>query len=156
MRHVRSSMRGYFCLETSIGERFVARFNAAGGRGALGRRRVGAGELMGGRAPVHLGVMEDEVLEMDKLAGKPERKASVRKMPTGEKTVAQRAFVEELVEADGGVLGGSDRRQERQIEPGGDPVRHGLRMKFPAKTTPWFLRRASRSPATLLGTQTPI
>jgi hypothetical protein len=34
--------------------------------------------------------MEDEVLEMDEFVGKPERKASVGKMPAGEKTVAQR------------------------------------------------------------------
>ena len=38
-------------------------------------------------------------------------------MPAGEKTVAQRAFVEALVEAGGGVLDGDDRRQERLIEP---------------------------------------
>ena len=72
---------------------------------------------MGGRVQVHLGVMEDEVLEMDELAGK------------GEKTVAQRAFVEALVEEGGGVLDGGDRRQERLIEPGGDPVGHGLRIE---------------------------
>ncbi len=86
-------MRGCFCVKTSIRQRSVARLNAAGGRGAPGRRRVGAGELMGGRAQVHLDVMEDEVLEMEELAGKPERKASVGKMPAGEKTVGQRAFL---------------------------------------------------------------
>ena len=42
-------------------------------------------------------------------------------MPAGENPFAQRAFVEALVEAGGGILGG-DRRQERRIEPGGDPV----------------------------------
>jgi hypothetical protein len=50
-------------------------------------------------------------------------------MTAGKKTVAQRAFVEALVEAGNGVLGGGDRRQERQIEPGGDPVDHGLRIE---------------------------
>ena len=129
-------MRGCFCVKTSIRQRSVARFNAAGGRGAPGRRRVGAGELMGGRAQVHLDVMEDEVLEMEELAGKPERKASVGKMPAGEKTVAQRAFVEALVEAGGDVLGGGDRRQERQIEPGGDPVGHGLRIEVLRQNDP--------------------
>ena len=79
---------------------------------------------MGGRAQVHLGVMEDEVLEIDKLAGKPERKASVGKMPAGEKTVAQRAFVAALVEAAGGVLGG------------GEPVGHGLRIEVLRQNDP--------------------
>ncbi len=41
-------------------------FHAAAGRGTPGRRRVGA--LMGGRAQIHLGIMEDEVVEMDALA----------------------------------------------------------------------------------------
>jgi len=57
-------------------------------------------------------------------------------MPAGEKTVAQRAFVEALVEAGGGVLGGGDRRQERQIEPGGDPVGHGLRIEVLRQNDP--------------------
>ena len=79
---------------------------------------------MGGRVQVYLGIMEDEVLDMDELAGK------------GEKTVAQRAFVEALVEEGGGVLGGGDRRQERQIEPGGDPIGHGLRIEVLRQNDP--------------------
>ena len=57
-------------------------------------------------------------------------------MPAGEKTVAQRAFVEALVEEGGGVLGGRDRRQERQIEPGGDPIGHGFRIEVLRQNDP--------------------
>ena len=52
-------------------------------------------------------------------------------MPAGENPFAQRAFVEALVEAGGGILGG-DRRQERRIEPGGDPVGHCRRLSMSA------------------------
>ena len=145
-------MRGCFCLETSIGQRSVARFNAAGGRGAPGRRRVGAGELMGGRAQVHLGVMEDEVLEMDELAGKQSKQENARARKPSRSGLLWRRSSRQAVASSAAATADKSVRSSRAATRSATV----FELKFSGKTTPWFLRRASRSPAALLRTQTPV
>ena len=68
---------------------------------------------MGGRADVHAGVMQDEVLEGDELAGEPEAGAGVLEMRPADKTLGDRARPDALVEAGERVFGGGERIFQR-------------------------------------------
>jgi len=64
------------------------------------------------RAQIHLDIVQDEVFQVDELAGEPQAGAGVMKMGAGAKTVANRAGAQSFVEAGEGVLGLGDRDQE--------------------------------------------
>ncbi|WP_248307736.1 hypothetical protein [Bosea sp. AS-1] len=51
------------------------------------------------RADVHAGVVEDEVVEVDELALEPQTAAGVGEVSPRDKTVADRAFRQPLVES---------------------------------------------------------
>ncbi len=91
--------------------------HAAGGRGAPGRRRVGA--LMGGRAQIHLGIREDEVVEMDELASAKQASAKCPRARTPSRSglLSRRSSRRAAASSAAATA-----RQERRIEPGGDPV----------------------------------
>ena len=74
--------------------------------------RVGAGELVAGRAYVHAGIVEDEVLEVDELALEAQRRAGVGEMPAADEALPHRAFGHSLVEAGEGVLGMGQRGRD--------------------------------------------
>ena len=63
------------------------------------QHRMRAGELVGRRADVHVGVVQDQVLEVDELALEPERGGRVGKVLALDKTVAHRRAGQPLVEA---------------------------------------------------------
>ncbi|WP_287180080.1 hypothetical protein [Mesorhizobium sp.] len=67
------------------------------------------GELVGRGAGVHMGIVQDEVFGMDKLAVEPQRRRRVGKMLALDKAVADRAFVHALVEARQKVFGAGER-----------------------------------------------
>ena len=70
------------------------------------------GQLMGRGADVHVGVVEHEVVEVDQLAVQPQAGSGVGEMGAGDKTGADRAFGEALVEAGERILGGGERAGE--------------------------------------------
>jgi len=73
---------------------------------------MGAGELVGGGADVHAGVMENQIFEMDELAVQPQAGRGVGEVGAGDKTGADRAVGEALVEPGERVLGGGERPGE--------------------------------------------
>ncbi|WP_287140920.1 hypothetical protein [Mesorhizobium sp.] len=60
---------------------------------------VGAGELVGWGADVHMRVVQDKILEVDELALEPQRCGRIGKMLALNKTVAHRRTGQALVEA---------------------------------------------------------
>jgi hypothetical protein len=66
---------------------------------------MGSGQLVGGGADVHAGVVEDEVVEVDKFAVEPQTGAGFGEMGPCDPTVADWASCEALVEAGEHVLG---------------------------------------------------
>lgn len=64
-----------------------------------------AGELVGRGSDVHVGVVQDEVFDMDELAVEPQRRRGIGKVEPLDETVADRAFVHALVEAGQKVFG---------------------------------------------------
>ncbi len=75
---------------------------------------VRAREFVGGRALVHLGVVQDKVFEMHQLALEPQAGAGVQEMRPADPPLPDRACAEALVEARQGVLGGRERARERR------------------------------------------
>ena len=73
---------------------------------------MGAGELMGRGADVHVGVVENEIVEVDEFAVEPQAGAGVGEVGAGDKAVADRAFGEPLVEPGQRILGGGERAGE--------------------------------------------
>ncbi|RWX58171.1 hypothetical protein EOA24_39515 [Mesorhizobium sp. M2A.F.Ca.ET.039.01.1.1] len=63
------------------------------------------GELVGRGADVHVGVVQDEVFDMDELAVEPQRRGRVGKMLALDKAVSDRAFEHALVEPGQKVFG---------------------------------------------------
>ncbi|MER8376911.1 hypothetical protein [Mesorhizobium sp. M0488] len=51
---------------------------------------MGTGELVGRRADVHVGVVQDQILDMDKLALEPQRGGGIVEMRARDKTLAHR------------------------------------------------------------------
>jgi hypothetical protein len=75
--------------------------------------RVGAGELVAGRASVHCGIVEDEVLEIDELSLETQRRKGVCEMPPADEALPHRAFRNSFVEAGERVLGMGQGERER-------------------------------------------
>ena len=73
---------------------------------------MGAGELMGRGANVHVGVVEHEVVEVDQFAVEPQAGRGVGEVGAGDKTGADRAFGEPLVEAGQRIFRGGERAGE--------------------------------------------
>ncbi len=72
-----------------------------------------AGELVGRRADVHVGVVQDEILEVDELALEPQRGGRVGEVLALDKTVAHRRTGQPLVEARQNLGGAGDRPDQR-------------------------------------------
>jgi hypothetical protein len=70
---------------------------------------MGAGELMGGGADVHMRVVQDEVFGVHQLALEPERNGCVGKILAFDKAVADRTGPHPLVEARQKILGAGER-----------------------------------------------
>ena len=73
---------------------------------------MGAGELMGRGANVHVGVMENQIFDVDELAVEPQAGTGVGEVGAGDKAGADRAFGEPLVEPGQRILGGGERAGE--------------------------------------------
>ena len=73
---------------------------------------MGAGELVGRGADVHVGVVEHEIVEVDQFAVEPQAGRGVGKVGAGDTAVADRAFGEPLVEPGQRILGGGERAGE--------------------------------------------
>lgn len=68
-----------------------------------------AGEFMRRRADIHARVVQDEILDMDKLALEPEDRRSVVEMEALDESVPHRRARQPLVEPGDRVLGGDQR-----------------------------------------------
>ncbi|EHH05512.1 hypothetical protein MEA186_29917 [Mesorhizobium amorphae CCNWGS0123] len=69
------------------------------------------GELVGRSADVHVGVVQDEVFEMDELAFEPQRGGRVGEVLALDKTVADGGTSQPLVKA-GQNLGGAGNQSD--------------------------------------------
>ncbi len=67
---------------------------------------------MGWSANVHAGVVEDEVIEVDKFAVQPQTGAGIGEVCPADCAVADWAFGQPLVEAGHSILGGGERADE--------------------------------------------
>ena len=73
---------------------------------------MGAGEFVGRGADVHVGVVENEIFEVDQLAVQPQAGAGVGEVGARDPAVADRAFGQAFVEPGQRVLGGGERAGE--------------------------------------------
>ena len=82
------------------------------------------GELVGRRADVHVGIVQDKVLEMDKFALKPKGGGGVIKILACDPAVADRAFGHALVEAGQSIFGAGERADQGTQRKIGESVSH--------------------------------
>ena len=91
---------------------------------------VGADEFVRGRASVHAGVAQHQILHHHEAAFEAQRVGGVDEVGASEKSLAQRALVQPLVKPRHRVLGARQRRGE------GGPVEIGIRQGGAAHGAP--------------------